>query len=261
LHARAQNTHPHHATSSNHRHHVRRARHASLLHARARPRRRALARRCALRVAAAIVLVVDDPTAAAAAATGAGAPRASMPSHRHALHTGPSLSRVCPSAADACAKTQTHTQKLHRGAHAQHGLSAGHALASVAISGATGVAVGTALYAVLLRPAIRRVSELLDVASVTSHELAAAVEAWNALDAPAQNAVKMQLQGRLGALEAGAEAQRARTDALSKDVSALVAAVDAVDAAKQRGAAAGVAAATPVTPAPVVSAKTGAAKK
>ncbi len=130
----------------------------------------------------------------------------------------------------------------------------------MAISGATGVAVGTALYAVLLRPAIRRVSELLDVASVTSHELAAAVESWNALDAPAQNAVKMQLQGRLGALEAGAEAQRAKTDALSKDVSALVAAIDAVDAAKQRGAAAA-ATATAVTPAPVVSAKAGAAKK
>jgi hypothetical protein len=138
---------------------------------------------------------------------------------------------------------------------AQPALSARHALASVAISGATGVAVGTALYAVLLRPAIRRVGELIDVASDTSHELSAAVASWNALDGPAQNAVKMQLRGRLGALEAAAEAQRARTDALSKDVSALVAAVDAADAAKKRAAAA----AAPAGAKPVVSAKTSAA--
>ena len=70
--------------------------------------------------------------------------------------------------------------------------SALHALGNVAVSGASGAAVGLVLYGVAFRPALRRCEALIDVAQKTSVELRAVLDAWNALDAPSQNAVKMQ---------------------------------------------------------------------
>ena len=127
-----------------------------------------------------------------------------------------------------------------------------HALGNIAAAGAVGGALGFALNYAAFKPAVGRVEELIQVASKTSGELRATIDAWNALDEPGRNAVKMQLQGRLAALEASSEANAKSLAALSKKVD---------DVEGRQFVAAAVSAAALAPDAPPAGAKPGAAGK
>ncbi len=90
-------------------------------------------------------------------------------------------------------------------------------MANIGVAAATGTIASAAIMTLVVNPFLNKAGGIVEIARATSADLQQAMAAWNKLDVPAQNAIKMQLQGRLAALEKRVEEQAARLAALAED--------------------------------------------
>jgi hypothetical protein len=72
---------------------------------------------------------------------------------------------------------------------------------NIVVAAATGTAASAAIMYLVVNPFLTQAGGLFEVAAATSKDLKKTMADWNKLDEAGQNAVKMQLQGRLTLLE------------------------------------------------------------